>query len=403
MQNLKNSQTFSGSGVYIQLLDYLYQHYKQGKIPKETSIAIDVFNRESTFDSATDTIVRVHMHKLRKKIEHYYLTEGKNEECILTIPKGHYQLKFIKSASSVKKSLLTSSRKTIFTLTFSAIILFIFAFILYQTHTKKKDPYIKLKSTNTWFRFIDSDRPVMIVLGDYFFFSMTSKADSLQLVARDFNINNQNEFEQFKDKMKDGREINELDYTYLGHFTAYSLNNILPVFYKNGKDVEVRLISRFRVEDLSKYNIVFIGLYKTLGPFYNILNYSNARVDIDEGKVQFKNKLIDSIDIYNQRGIPEAMHNDFGLIAKVPGPVKNEVIIISAFHDIGLIECSKNIISPSQHKLIETKLAKKYQNAPLYYEAFYKINGVDRTSINSNLIHVNGFSRSLNIWEIGQD
>lgn len=105
IQGIKQSKTFQSAGIYVKLIDYLYTEFRHGRVPKETSIAIDVFNRGDDFDPSSDTIVRVHMHNLRKKLEHYYLTEGKNEPCRLRIPKGHYQLQFIQDTRNNVKSL----------------------------------------------------------------------------------------------------------------------------------------------------------------------------------------------------------------------------------------------------------------------------------------------------------
>ena len=66
----------------------------QDKTPKELTIAHDVFGKSIDLDKKNDTQVRVYIHNLRKKLDSYYLHEGKSDEIIFEIPKGHYKVDF---------------------------------------------------------------------------------------------------------------------------------------------------------------------------------------------------------------------------------------------------------------------------------------------------------------------
>jgi hypothetical protein len=56
----------------------------------EVEIACNVLDRPSTFDPLTDNIVRAQFSHLRRKLEHYFETEGRDEPLVLSIPKGNY-------------------------------------------------------------------------------------------------------------------------------------------------------------------------------------------------------------------------------------------------------------------------------------------------------------------------
>jgi hypothetical protein len=60
----------------------------------EQQIGIAVFRRPPQYDSSSDTIVRVQVSQLRKRLEHFYLTEGASEPLILEIPRGAYNAAF---------------------------------------------------------------------------------------------------------------------------------------------------------------------------------------------------------------------------------------------------------------------------------------------------------------------
>jgi adenylate cyclase len=57
---------------------------------KGYTIAVAVYGRAETFDPQVDPIVRVEAGRLRRALEHYYLTAGKNDPVRLKIPKGSY-------------------------------------------------------------------------------------------------------------------------------------------------------------------------------------------------------------------------------------------------------------------------------------------------------------------------
>ena len=57
---------------------------------KGYTIAVSVYGRTEKFDPQTDPIVRVEAGRLRRSLEHYYLTVGKNDPVRIIIPKGGY-------------------------------------------------------------------------------------------------------------------------------------------------------------------------------------------------------------------------------------------------------------------------------------------------------------------------
>ncbi len=62
----------------------------RGERIKAYSIATEVFGRNSDFDAQVDPVVRIEAGRLRRALEHYYLTAGRDDEIVITIPKGGY-------------------------------------------------------------------------------------------------------------------------------------------------------------------------------------------------------------------------------------------------------------------------------------------------------------------------
>ncbi|MGB7762337.1 MAG: hypothetical protein WBL61_21060 [Bryobacteraceae bacterium] len=59
-------------------------------VVKEYNIALAVFDRQATFDPATDTIVRVEARRLRNQLATYYRGAGQSDPVVIEIPKGGY-------------------------------------------------------------------------------------------------------------------------------------------------------------------------------------------------------------------------------------------------------------------------------------------------------------------------
>lgn len=57
---------------------------------REQLIGRAVFGRKPDYNPAEDNIVRVEMRQLRKRLEEYFATEGKEEPYVILIPKGAY-------------------------------------------------------------------------------------------------------------------------------------------------------------------------------------------------------------------------------------------------------------------------------------------------------------------------
>ena len=57
---------------------------------KETVLGVEVFDRETCYDSRADPVVRVEARRLRDKLREYYESEGVEDAVIIELPKGGY-------------------------------------------------------------------------------------------------------------------------------------------------------------------------------------------------------------------------------------------------------------------------------------------------------------------------
>jgi hypothetical protein len=91
------SAAFTRSPRLARLLSYLCTKYLAGEADqiKEYSIGVEVLQRPPSFDPASDAGARVEVHRLRRRLQKYYETEGAARKIRIVIPVGHYIPAFI--------------------------------------------------------------------------------------------------------------------------------------------------------------------------------------------------------------------------------------------------------------------------------------------------------------------
>jgi hypothetical protein len=79
------------------VLTYICEEHFQGRAEqiKEYTVATEALGRRPNFDPQTDTIVRVTIHALRKRLLEIYQNEGALRPLRLVIPPGHYAPSFV--------------------------------------------------------------------------------------------------------------------------------------------------------------------------------------------------------------------------------------------------------------------------------------------------------------------
>lgn len=96
MARILDSSAFRATTAQRSFLLYVVEKVLGGEADeiKGYSVATQVFGRGKDFDQATDPIVSIQANKLRRALEHYYLTAGRGDPIRIDIPKGTYVPKF---------------------------------------------------------------------------------------------------------------------------------------------------------------------------------------------------------------------------------------------------------------------------------------------------------------------
>lgn len=97
LHKILGSAGFPATERTRKLLEYLVGETLGGRDTriKAYCIGTTVFGRPESFDPQKDPIVRIEAARLRRELEHYYLTDGRGDPVIIDIPKGAYVPRFI--------------------------------------------------------------------------------------------------------------------------------------------------------------------------------------------------------------------------------------------------------------------------------------------------------------------
>jgi hypothetical protein len=100
VERVSASPTLQRAPRQRELLHYLCEcaiQEPEAHIP-EQQVGVAVFGRRPGYDTNADTIVRVQVSQLRRKIEHHFVAEGRDEPIVIELPKGSYMPLFRRRA-----------------------------------------------------------------------------------------------------------------------------------------------------------------------------------------------------------------------------------------------------------------------------------------------------------------
>jgi adenylate cyclase len=96
VDHIASSEGFARSERLKRFLGYIVEETLAGRGNqiKAYTIAMGVCDRDERFDSRLDPIVRIEAGRLRRALQHYYLTTGRADPVVIDMPKGGYHPSF---------------------------------------------------------------------------------------------------------------------------------------------------------------------------------------------------------------------------------------------------------------------------------------------------------------------
>ncbi len=404
LEEILKSNSFKNSKLNSKLLTYLVESSIENKTPNEFTIAIDVFNKDSSFNPTEDTIVRVSVYNLRKKLERYYQNMGKKSKVRVKIPKGHYEVQFFYQN---EKSLSEKLKNPYFTL--GSIILFLLIVIVYLLLNKSPTVALTSPDDNTarlhslFAAFVNSPNPKLISLGDDFiYYSDFSEFNttSTRKMYRDSKINNEKDFEKFKSEDPARNEFKKLPFSFFNQAAVWPLPYVVKILYRFGTEYTIKSASTLNSNDLKKNDILFLGSFWTLGILDKVIKDLNIEYNVigEEKLILKKSGNSDSTMTFVRTGIPAYDHIDYSLLIKVPGPNKNTFYLIVSFYATGSVGAVKFISNADNLK----KISKKFKDLSIdfndYYIILFKSTGYARDVLSTEIVNIAKINPGIVKW-----
>jgi hypothetical protein len=269
---VRASGTLGGSGRLLELFDYLVARGGSAEPASQAEIAQAVFGQ--TDADGDDATARVYIHRLRKRLEEFYAGAGDPPGAPkIELPPGTYALRLAAEAEPLALPAPTVGRRRRWLLALIPLAVVAAFFVGWALRPAADRP----PANAIWQPFLASDRPILVVVGDYYIFGEfdPGRPEATRLV-RDFDINSANDLE-LAQMTNPKRYANTEDegLNYLPMSSAYGLQALMPVLARHSKPLTVIPASQLTSDAFLKYHVVYVGLLSGMGMLEDI-NFMNS-------------------------------------------------------------------------------------------------------------------------------
>jgi hypothetical protein len=406
---------------------------------KEYTIATEVFGRRSDYDPRIDSVVRVQAGRLRTKLQEYYTAEGKNDQIVIDLPKGHYHPVFncphaesgqeISPAGVPAAEALASnghptlavaedqpylegvaarSRVSVVGLVLGGLVILLSVAVvaLYssnrelQRQARSPDPSLNTEDFKAvWSPFVDDPEAPLLVLSNPTVYRFLNKADPDSLARRAFQMTPEQtrallDAPEFKGQYAGGdspRLIPSLG-MYTGMGEAVGVYRVTDLMRSLNKTILLRQSRHVSAADLKYRNVILLGsIYvnewsRKLPMVENFVNTFNATIENRdplpgeerEYKPQFNEKTGE-------------MSVDYALITVKPNVSgENAVMTLGGIFSEGTEGAAEFVTTRNHLTLLGQRLRQLGgQNAPpKYYQALLKVEVENGTPTTITLLSV---------------
>jgi hypothetical protein len=386
LDKILSSSEFENSKIYQTYLTYLVESSAAGKELKETTIAIEVFGKDARFNPAEDTTVRSHTYSLRKKLESYYFHEGAEDRYRLKIPRGHYSVKFAPAEEDRirPRSLFRFDTRNHAMMIIAGLlgVICLLGFYIRSQNRELKSYRIMDPDDPVWHEYMDSELPILIVVGDHFFFDEKTESYSGTVAVRHPGINSLEDLRAMFPQ-KTGEQSAE---PYFPYHSIWSLPPVLSVLYSAHKPFILRKSSDISPQILDEYNLIFLGSIKTLYKLKHTLLQSHFQYEIMPHRVLYTPPGSDSTEVFKTKLHSPGPNEDLVLALKLPGPNRNSIFIIASYHSLGAPTIANYLTSPDLRSGLEQKFIEKTGGIPRYFEILFRVTGIDKTPYSTEIL-----------------
>jgi hypothetical protein len=381
------------SGQLSRLFDYLIECSVLGKSPKEIDIAVEALGRGAEFDVTQDAVVRVYVHKLRRRLDEFYNGPGRTDAQRIVIARGEYRLSLEPNGAAVSDAAPTPApvrpalaRKLLILALAASVVINILLVTLgrFRPPSASEVELARVRTSPIWAPLLQDDRPIVVVVGDYYIFGETDDSMSVKRMIREFAINSHRELEEYTQNHPEVADrYMDLGLSYLPTSVAPAMRELMPILAGAGKRVRVVLASEMTPDLLTRSDIVYVGYLSGLGMLQRIV-FAGSRFAIGDTY----DELIDRKTGHHYvsqssslwRGDPS--YRDYGYFSTFAGSNGNRVVIVAGTRDVALTNTAEAVARPQSME----QLSRQASGPRGDFEALYEVYGMEGTNVDSKLL-----------------
>ena len=332
----------------------------EGRAPKELEIADQVFGR-ALANAEGDASIRVHIHRLRRKLDDFYAGAGAAERERIAIPRGGYRLTVEEmpppavAAAEPHESVAVRRRRPYLLIVVASVLLMLGAgwvgWSIGRQPDKVEASLAAARASAVWQPVVSDGRRTAIVAGDYYIFGEQDENGDIARLVRKFDINSARDLEDAVDREPElARTQVDLGLTYLPIGIGNALRVVVPVLLRNDHERVSTLVwpaSELSPEMLKLTNIVYLGYLSGLGSLRDPV-FSGSRFAIGGSYDEI-------IDRRTARRYVAGTHldqtgqnprQDYAIISSFPGVSGNRIVVIAGTRDAALMQAADYATRP---------------------------------------------------------
>ncbi|WP_348734789.1 hypothetical protein [Rheinheimera texasensis] len=294
-EQILQSGIFAGSARLHSLFQYLLRCSLAGYTPKEFEVAVDGMGQNADFDVTQDSLVRVHIHKLRRKLAEVQAQQ--QSEHLLVLPRGEYRFLLLPATAAAGESPTATAGQANLKAEPTAVSQVV---PLRPSGNWLQVPQRLLKLPNIvwlllpwvllvsvlslqWFSqretarpataldqllqpFAGQQAPVLLVLGDYYLFAEADAQGQVQRLVRQFDINSPLQLLQSQQTEPALAAVQfDLGLSYLPTSVAAALGRLAAALERQQIRYDIVLASAVSTSQLQHQGVIYLGQLSGLG------------------------------------------------------------------------------------------------------------------------------------------
>jgi len=392
-------QRDSRSATLVRLFDYLLEQSAEARAPKEIEIALAVFGKDTSFDPAQDSLVRVQIHRLRSRLESFF---ARSSGPRLILPKGQYRVilshpsRAAENGPPLPVAPIARWRRTLLLAMACLFAAAALAWGMIEFGQRRSETPSALAGTPLWASIAAHKQSPLIVAGDSYMFVQSDGREIRHLIMRPA-IRSETDLDDYlSGHPKDSSHLHDLDIHYMSVATTLALwpmMSLISALHPDRDGPALLPASRLSTQILAANDVVYVGRLDELGVLRSLI-FHGSGLTFDEASDELKDlpsgrifvpqagASATTIEGDGQDGAP-SFDVDYGYIACLPGGSGTQIVIVAGIRDAAVSQMAKLVADKAQLDRL-----RRSAGGAAGFEALYQVRSLGGLKFSTRLLVV---------------